>query len=152
MESFKFYPSIASQKILQKNDSAYTLVEIMMVVVILGIIASLAIPNYQIAVENSRSAEGVNILTTILGAEKRWALENGNIYTVNMSDLDFTTGYGGFNAAQLANPQPAFGSNGVVASITRNNAKYDYTLSISDQGTVTCANGAGTPICKKMGY
>src|SRR3989338_9025198 len=59
------------------KKSSFTLLEMMTVMIILTVIGGLALPRYQSVVERSRSAEGVQILTTLLAAQHRFRLESG---------------------------------------------------------------------------
>jgi prepilin-type N-terminal cleavage/methylation domain-containing protein len=56
--------------------SGFTLVEIMIVVAIIGMLASIAIPNYVKARGNSQQHACINNLRQIDGAAQTWALEN----------------------------------------------------------------------------
>lgn len=68
----------------------FTLIEIMVVVIIIGILASLALANYVRTVEKSRTSEAKNILGTIRTAELAYFLENG-IYTTSLADLQMNS-------------------------------------------------------------
>ena len=61
------------------NKQAFTLIELLVVVLIIGILASVALPQYQKAVEKSRAAEARNILNSISTAYKAYVLENDKI-------------------------------------------------------------------------
>lgn len=67
-----------------------TLVELLMVVVIIGILASLGIVQYGAVIEKSRSAEAYSVLADIVAAEKAYYLENDS-YTDNFANLDSFT-------------------------------------------------------------
>ena len=57
-----------------RNDG-FTLVEIMIVVAIIGLLASIAIPNMTQARERTRQSACINNLQQIEGAMQRWSIE-----------------------------------------------------------------------------
>jgi prepilin-type N-terminal cleavage/methylation domain-containing protein len=59
------------------RSSAFTLVEIMIVVAIIGLLAAIAIPNFVRARTTSQQNACINNLRQIDGAIQQWALENG---------------------------------------------------------------------------
>ena len=59
-----------------KLSNAFTLVEIMIVVAIIGLLAAIAIPNFVKARENAQLNSIINNLRIIEGAKDQWALEN----------------------------------------------------------------------------
>ncbi len=113
----------------------FTLAEVLIVVVILSVLVGMAIPRYAAAVERNTSLEGINILTALLGAQRRFALENGGLYTANMNDLDVQIP----PPRNFAAPQ-VFNNSGGVASIVRKGNLY--VLAINDQGVISCVGGA----------
>lgn len=70
-----------------KRARGFTLVELMIIVVIIGILATLAIVRYGNVSEKAYSAEAFTALARIVSAENVFRLEN-NTYTTNLADLD----------------------------------------------------------------
>ena len=64
----------------------FTLVELLVVVLIIGILAAVALPQYAKAVEKARMAEAIMIVEKIAQANDLYKMENGN-YTNNINDL-----------------------------------------------------------------
>lgn len=60
-----------------RRTGAFTLVEIMIVVAIIGLLAAIAIPNFVRARETAQANACVNNLRQIDGAKQQWALEEG---------------------------------------------------------------------------
>ena len=65
----------------------FTLIELLVVVLIIGILASVAMPQYFKSVEKSRSAEATGILASIASAQERNYMAKG-AYTSTLADLD----------------------------------------------------------------
>ena len=59
-----------------KTNKAFTLVEIMIVVAIIGLLAAIAIPNFVRARESAQLNSIANNLRILEGAKESWALEN----------------------------------------------------------------------------
>ncbi len=62
--------------IIRANKRGFTLVEIMIVVAIIGLLASIAIPNFVRARERSQANACINNLRQLDGALQQFALEN----------------------------------------------------------------------------
>ncbi len=71
------------------SNCAFTLIELLVVVLIIGILAAVALPQYQKAVEKSRAVQALAILQTFAQAEEAYYLANGK-YTARFNDLDVT--------------------------------------------------------------
>ncbi len=69
------------------NKKAFTLLELLVVVLIIGILAAIALPQYKKAVLKSRFATIKNMTRAIYEAEQRYYLAHGS-YTKNRNDLD----------------------------------------------------------------
>jgi len=59
---------------LKNNKSGFTLLEIIIVIIIVGVLASLALPRFFNTVEYARSTEALNVIGTIKRAADRCAL------------------------------------------------------------------------------
>ena len=68
---------------------AFTLVEVMVVVLILGMLLAVAVPQFFKARDRSRATACQHNMVEILGAKERWAMDNerGATDTPSMSDL-----------------------------------------------------------------
>ena len=66
---------------------AFTLIELLVVVLIIGILAAIAVPQYQKAVMKSRFAELVLLNNALVKAQKLYFLAN-NKYATDLSELD----------------------------------------------------------------
>ncbi len=76
---------------LRKNQGGFTLVELMIVVIIVGILAAVAIPMYQGATERAKASEAVAALGTIRGAMRVYFAEHGTYVNANFTDNDLVT-------------------------------------------------------------
>lgn len=72
---------------MKYNKQAFTLIELLVVVLIIGILAAVAVPQYQKAVIKSHSAEALSMLKAITQAQEVYFLANGE-YTNSLEDLD----------------------------------------------------------------
>ena len=65
----------------------FTLIELLVVVLIIGILAAIALPQYEKAIWKSRNAQLKAVIRSIVDAQKAYYLANGK-FTTNFSDLD----------------------------------------------------------------
>ncbi len=133
-----------------RRNSAFTLVQTVVALIIIGAMAGLMLPRYGVSVETVRSREAVGILTAILAAQHRYALDNSGNFTNSISNLDVSIPTPqNFGAPTVL----AAGASGdTAAQISRSGGSYGaYQLSITRGGTITCSGGTGN-ICTKIGY
>ena len=71
------------------NKKGFTLIELLVVVLIIGILASIAIPQYFKVVEKSRVSEAMSVISAVKSAEERF-LARGGSYTSKLKELDIS--------------------------------------------------------------
>ena len=59
------------------NRKGFTLIELLVVVMMVGILTSVALPQYRKAMKRARTAEVLQMLPALYEARERWVLENG---------------------------------------------------------------------------
>lgn len=73
------------------NGRGFTLIELLVVVLIIGILAAVAVPQYQKAVEKSRFAEAFANLKTIAQAQHACSLSKGERCSLEELDIEIGT-------------------------------------------------------------
>ena len=123
---------------LLKKIKGFTLVEIMIVVTIIGILASLAVPAFQRARWKALETSVRNNLRQIWGAAQQYMLENG-VDSVALSDIVQWQKKDGTLV-------PADGDNPGYTSVIKQIASEDYdTISVFvDSETFNDSNGEAT--------
>ncbi len=68
------------------NKKGFTLVELLMVVIIIGILVTIAVPSYYKSIERAKGGKAKTTLRTITNAQVQYRALNDE-YTVNLADL-----------------------------------------------------------------
>lgn len=73
---------------MKKNG--FTLIELMVTVLIVGVLASISIPTYQNFTMKTRRTEGKSLIMDIMQRQEKYYNEN-NTYTTNLTQLGYPT-------------------------------------------------------------
>ena len=76
----------------RRGSAGFTLIELLVVVLIIGILASIAIPQYFKVVERARIAEAEAFMSQMKQAQERYLARQGNyvVANANIANLDVT--------------------------------------------------------------
>jgi prepilin-type N-terminal cleavage/methylation domain-containing protein len=151
------------------NKKAFTLIELLVVVLIIGILAAIALPQYQKTVEKSRFSEALTLIGTLGRAQEFYKLATGSP-SLTFANFDVTISH----AAPSDTVTGGLGhaSGGVLAgqyfdyvinshnnsfwygaiTIIRSSGKYKYGGFVYSNGQIYCIEGGGSPtaFCKNM--
>ena len=126
----------------------FTLLELIVVVIIIGILAMIALPKFVRVAEKARSAEGRMLLAAIRSSQFRYYTEHDK-WTSITSDLDMTYSLPTyFNTVNALNPANA--TTGNIGTVTRTNS---YMLNIDINGGIACVNSGNSGYnCPDAGF
>ncbi|MCB9899565.1 MAG: prepilin-type N-terminal cleavage/methylation domain-containing protein [Planctomycetes bacterium] len=72
---------------VKREQRGFTLVELAVVVVILGVLAAFGVPRFMASVERSKASEAYTYLSTVQTAQERYLARQGS-YASKIEDLD----------------------------------------------------------------
>lgn len=137
-----------------KDKNGFTLIEILVVVLIIGILVAVALPKYFRSVEKANAVEELLIFSDIAAAEQRHHL-NTNRWTDKFSELDLDFPGLDNNGKTITTDKFTVTIDKDEGSISaeRNSGRYTgYTLKrYLDTNVITCIEGEGEPICNTLG-
>ena len=132
----------------------FTLIELLVVVLIIGILASVALPQYTKAVEKSRQSEAWTVMKSINDAVKIYQMEKGSeseIPAFGDLSIEFVNASGAIVSGtsktfEGKNFNFAIASDGVRATRVGGSLG-DYTLGLTHSGIRSCSGAA----CSSVG-
>lgn len=108
------------------RNSGFTLIELLIAVMIIGVLAAIAIPNYQQYVTRSNRTEGMALLQEAAARQERFMTQN-NRYATTVAELGYSAS-GGRPAGRSAN-------NYYQLTIANSASSVEYSMTVVPQGT-----------------
>ena len=145
----------------KKNKLGFTLIEMLVVVLIIGILAGVALQQYQKAVEKAKLTEALENIAVIEGAAQRYILAHpstGFVYLNDFLDVDLSGGEwvdAGIYATKNFTYNGDIHDNIYACEVDRNNGEYILTFYSSGfapypRNCTTQLTDMGRYICKYL--
>ena len=131
-----------------KTRKGFTLVELAVVIVIIGVLAAFGVPKFLNSVEKSKASEAFNYLSTVQSAQERYLAQHG-IYAITVAALDISLPPPQYfdNPTTIATTTTD-GAPTWLLMLTRNtSSSYIYTVTWTQDGY-----GSGTEYHAHLGF
>lgn len=126
----------------------FTLIELLIVVVIVGILTSIALPQYRKAVEKSRAAEAMTIGKTIIESQNRFLTAYPSQTPSRKGDLDVILSDGTWTSNSVFTTKNfTYTLSGSGVTIERTNGEFTITMNNMEYGGKSTCSGK---ICDSM--
>lgn len=106
---------------MRRNRVGFTLVELAVVVIIIGVLAAFGVPRFRDSVERSKASEAYGYLTSVVSAQERYHARQGT-YADVLTKLDITL------------PDPKYFSVGAIAPATSGSLEDSWKLTLTRSG------------------
>ncbi|RUL84174.1 type IV pilin protein [Tautonia sociabilis] len=126
------------KQIVARPRSGFTLVELAVVVVIIGVLAAFGVPRFLQSVERSKASEAFSYLSAVRTAQERYHAREGT-YASDLGDLD------------IQSPTPKYFTVGAVAAGSSGSIQDSWTLTLTRSGS-SAGYGAYTVVFTDQGY
>ena len=126
-------------------DSAFTLVELIVVVVIIGILSSIAVPAFRNASDKARQKEASTLIATYVKAAQAYYTEFGSaaVNAANLSEYIQITGCSNATTTQCASAAPVAVTTGTEWNAP--SGAFSFVMAYGSNKTTFTANSTGTP-------
>lgn len=128
----------------------FTLIELLIVMVIVGVLVTVALPKYKVAMEKGRGLEGISNAAAVSEAANVYFVRNGNSYE-NVTTSGFLDTAGVTKSKHFNEPSVSSSGASVTVSVVRNGGLYTISF-VNTDGEISSRSCSGNvKYCKAMG-